>query len=545
MADLYSREQYFRSVKIYKDVTVFDIEARYWQGLNELDVEQCWHIIKDTLHKLMDKHIPKIKSETNSKGKKPKWITRKVQKIINKKNNLYRKYIISKKQYDLSRYIKCRNESDAEVRKTKSQFEKQIAKDCKSNPKFFWKYVQEKSKQTTGISPLDKGDGVFVNDDIDKADVLNAFFSSVFTREDTNNVPEAKEGTESKNIYLTDIVITPRIKDKLKQLNNCTAQGPDGIPPRVLKEVSENLAIPLSILFNKSLEKGLIPADWKQAEVVAVFKKGTKSDPGNYRPVSLTSVICKILESFVRDAIVKHMNDHNLYANCQHCFGNKRSFATQLLEVMEILTDHIDQREPTDMVYLDFRKAFDSVPHERLLSKLMMYGITGGVHSWVKSLLYDRTQRVRVGKKFSSSADVLGGIPQGSIHGPVLFTIFINDIADNTTQQNDYPRPTPTADSSDETRYPCGACDISVKWDQRAVACESCGQWFHLHCQDPDMNSTEYEDLGKSDAIWHCVVCANANYSSVAYDLFGLNTSQNVSRTHSTSSFSSVFGFQW
>ena len=151
-----------------------ELDQMNWQGLNELDVEQCWYVIKDTIHKVMDKHIPKIKSETNSKGKKPKWITWKMQKIINKKNNLYRKYIISKKQYDLSLYIKCWNESDAEVRKAKSQFEKQIAKDCKSNPKFFWKYVQQKIKQTTGINPFDRGDGVFVDDDKDKADILNA-----------------------------------------------------------------------------------------------------------------------------------------------------------------------------------------------------------------------------------------------------------------------------------------------------------------------------------------------------------------------------------
>ncbi len=186
------------------------------------------------------------------------------------------------------------------------------------------------------------------------------------------------------------------VKNKLHKLKMNKAPGVDSVGTRMLMELSEEIADVVAELFNKSLSTGDVPIDWKLANVTAVFKKGKKSSP-YYRPVSLTVNLCKIFESIMRDKIIEHLQIHELIKESQHGFVKRRSCLTNLLVFIEEISSYLDSGYPVDVIYLDFQKAFDKVPHRRLVLKLEAHGISGQVLKWIDNWLQGRKQRVVLG----------------------------------------------------------------------------------------------------------------------------------------------------
>ena len=390
------------------------------------DVEEMWTVFSQKYDECVMKHVPKSRPKKGCKPK-PLWMTSETLLHIKRKRHAWNKYLATRRTEDFEQYKRVRNITNEYVKTTKRDYEKNISQKVKTEPKQFWRYVKSKTKSVDGVFNLKNEDGTFTKSDKEKAELLNGFFSTVFTKENLETLPELTEKEVLEDLQDIHVSETEVLK-LLKELDSSKSMGPDNINPFLIKSMAEVFVKPLTLIFQKSVSSGIVPSAWKEARITPIFKKGSKAEPSNYRPVSLTSIVCKTLEKIVRKAILTHLTENHLLSDKQYGFRSGRSCSLQLLNVMERWTQYVENHQSWDTVYLDLAKAFDKVAHQRLLRRLSSYGIKGALLSWITSFLTNRRQCVSIKGSTSTWKPVESGVPQGSVLGPILFIIYVNEI---------------------------------------------------------------------------------------------------------------------
>jgi hypothetical protein len=409
-----------------------------WEPVTQAtNIDEAYCTFINAIKQLYDITCPIKKVKLKKQIKQP-WLTNGLINACKKQKTLYRKFIQSRSIECEKKYKNYKNKLTSIKRFCKKDYYNKLLENNKNNTKGTWRVLNEilnkGQKQAEYPETFRNENGSPVKGYKNIANSFNKFFVNVgpklakkIKNVDNNSIFDYLSQPNNNSMFLNP-VDEQEVINTVNECKNKTSEDYDSLSMKTIKVIIHSILQPLTYICNLSFEKGTVPDMMKISKVIPLFKAGDKSTFTNYRPVALLPQFSKILEKLFCKRLTKFIENHNLLSECQYGFRPKRSTSLAILDLVEELTNALDDNKFTIGVFIDLRKAFDTIDHELLIKKMEYFGIRGVVNNWLSSYLSNRKQYVQINNSSSNLLDMVCGVPQGSVLGPILFIMYINDI---------------------------------------------------------------------------------------------------------------------